>query len=190
MTDDATSLKVVAKTGNTQLFRMAPRFPETAVIDYGVHRTEFGDVLVAMTSEGICRLDFVDALADAAPTFLHRLWPAAQLQENPVRTAAVVSTLFAASEQSVNLHIAGSDFQFAVWQTLLGIPSGQCISYGQLAAACGHPGAARAVGSAVAANPVALLIPCHRVVCQDGRPGEYRWGAARKQALLAAEARA
>ena len=172
-----------------QLIRVDPRSAEDmfARIDYGVHATAFGEVLVAMTGTGVCRLDFVDVLTESAPTFLQSLWPAAQLQKNPLRTEAVISALFAASEQSVTVHIAGSDFQFAVWQMLLGIGSGQCISYSQLAAACGHPGAARAVGSAVAANPVALLIPCHRVIRQDGHPGEYRWGSERKRALLAAE---
>lgn len=173
-----------------QLIRVDPRSAEDmfARIDYGVHATVFGEVLVAMTGTGVCRIDFVDALTESAPDFLHRLWPMAQLQENSRRSGALISALFAASEQLVTVHIAASDFQFAVWQTLLGIGPGQCISYAQLAAASGYPGAARAVGSAVAANPVALLIPCHRVVRQDGRPGGYRWGEARKQALLAAEA--
>ncbi|MEE4250632.1 MAG: methylated-DNA--[protein]-cysteine S-methyltransferase [Alcanivoracaceae bacterium] len=165
-------------------------------IDYGVHETAFGDVLVAMTAIGVCRLDFVDVLpGDSRPekarTLLQSCWPDALLQEKGDRTRQVISALFATSEgagkQSVPVHIAGTDFQFEVWRALLNIPSGQCISYSQLALASGHAGAARAVGSAVAANPVALLIPCHRVVRQDGRPGEYRWGSARKQALLAAE---
>lgn len=159
-----------------------------ARIDYGVHATAFGEVLVAMTGAGVCRLDFVDALTESAAEFLRRLWPMAQLRENPQRSEAVAAALFGATEQPVTVQIAGTDFQFAVWQALLDVPSGQCISYAQLAAACGHPGAARAVGSAVAANPVALLIPCHRVVRQDGRTGGYRWGEARKQALLTAEA--
>ncbi|MCC1495357.1 methylated-DNA--[protein]-cysteine S-methyltransferase [Alcanivorax sp. 1008] len=163
-------------------------------LDYGVHSTSFGDVLVAMTDLGVCRLDFVDALcgdssSEKSVLFLQSLWPKAQLRKNPGRTQSVISSLFAgsASQQSVPVHIAGTDFQFDIWQALLQIPAGHCISYSQLALASGHPGAARAVGSAVASNPVALLIPCHRVIRQDGKPGGYRWGVHRKQTLLAAE---
>ncbi|MDF1630630.1 MAG: methylated-DNA--[protein]-cysteine S-methyltransferase [Alcanivoracaceae bacterium] len=163
-------------------------------LEYGVHASSFGDVLVAMTDRGVCRLDFVDALCgdfsqEKSVSFLQSLWPQAQLRKNPARTRAVISSLFAGStdRQPESVHIAGTDFQLDIWQALLQIPAGQCISYSQLALASGHAGAARAVGSAVASNPVALLIPCHRVIRQDGKPGGYRWGVDRKQALLAAE---
>jgi AraC family transcriptional regulator, regulatory protein of adaptative response / methylated-DNA-[protein]-cysteine methyltransferase len=160
-------------------------------LDYAVHSTPFGSVLAVMTATGVCRLDFLDHPPDDAASLVRSCWPGAQLWENQSRIAALIDSLFAVSEgagqQVVQVHIAGTDFQFDVWQALLKIPSGQRISYSQLAIASGHPGAARAIGNAVGANPVALLIPCHRVVRQDGKPGGYRWGAARKQALLAAE---
>lgn len=82
----------------------------------------------------------------------------------------------------------GTRFQRAVWRALLEIPLGQTVGYKQVATQMGQPGAARAVGSAIAANPMALLIPCHRVVPSAGGTGNYRWGSARKQALLDAEA--
>ena len=85
--------------------------------------------------------------------------------------------------------LKGSAFQQTVWRALLTVPRGDTVSYARLAAMAGHPLAARAVGSAVAANPIAVVVPCHRVVRGDGSAGGYRWGTARKQALLASEQR-
>lgn len=85
------------------------------------------------------------------------------------------------------LDVRGSAFQVRVWQALRNVPAGQTISYGELARRVGQPRAARAVARACASNPLAVAIPCHRVVRQDGAPGGYRWGLARKQALLARE---
>jgi AraC family transcriptional regulator, regulatory protein of adaptative response / methylated-DNA-[protein]-cysteine methyltransferase len=83
--------------------------------------------------------------------------------------------------------VRGTDFQLRVWSALIHVPPGACVSYAMLAAAAGNPRACRATGSAVAANPVAFLIPCHRVIHNDGTPGQYRWGSVRKQAMLARE---
>jgi AraC family transcriptional regulator of adaptative response/methylated-DNA-[protein]-cysteine methyltransferase len=83
--------------------------------------------------------------------------------------------------------VAGSRFQFQVWRALLRVPSGSVVSYGDLARTMGQPGAARAVGQAVGANPVAWLIPCHRVLRGDGAIGGYRWGPRRKAVMLAWE---
>jgi AraC family transcriptional regulator of adaptative response/methylated-DNA-[protein]-cysteine methyltransferase len=85
------------------------------------------------------------------------------------------------------LHLRGTNFQIKVWEALLRIPAGQVTTYGQLAARIGQPAASRAVGSAVGHNPVAVLIPCHRVIRSLGEFGNYRYGAARKVALLAHE---
>src|SRR5690606_14591818 len=92
-----------------------------------------------------------------------------------------------AASEPLAVHVRGTNFQLAIWRALLRIPEGKAVSYGQLAAACGKPGAARAVGSAVGANPVAVLIPCHRVIQQSGALGGYRWGPERKLALQAWE---
>lgn len=85
------------------------------------------------------------------------------------------------------LSLEGTDFQKLVWRTLLEVPSGSKISYGEIAERIGRPGASRAVGAAVGANPIALLIPCHRVVYSSGGTGNYRWGSDRKRALLEIE---
>jgi len=84
----------------------------------------------------------------------------------------------------VSLYVRGTDFQLQVWRALLEVPPGEITTYGRLAEAVGRPGAARAVGGAVAANPVAYLIPCHRVVRTSGELGGYRWGVERKRAML------
>jgi AraC family transcriptional regulator of adaptative response/methylated-DNA-[protein]-cysteine methyltransferase len=86
------------------------------------------------------------------------------------------------------LHVQGTPFQLKVWQALVRIPEGRLVSYQALARAVGSPGAARAVGGAVGANSIAVLIPCHRVIREAGDPGGYRWDLARKQALIAWEA--
>jgi AraC family transcriptional regulator of adaptative response/methylated-DNA-[protein]-cysteine methyltransferase len=154
-------------------------------IDYAVHDSAFGLMLVAQTEQGVCRMEFVDDMR-AARHILTAHWPAATLRESEGSSDSVITALSDANPPLV-LHIAGTDFQFDVWRALLTVAPGQSISYAQLAQQSGHPGAARAVGRAVGANPVALLIPCHRVIRQDGALGGYRWGVARKQALLAAE---
>lgn len=154
-------------------------------IDYGVHDSAFGLMLVAQTEKGVCRMEFVDDV-DAALAVLKLHWPAATLRENQQNTKPAVAVLADAS-QPLSVHVLGTDFQLDVWKTLLKTPKGKCTTYARLAEQSGHAGAARAVGSAVGANPVALLIPCHRVIRQDGKLGGYRWGVARKQALLTAE---
>ncbi len=90
-------------------------------------------------------------------------------------------------QQPLALHIKGTPFQLKVWQALLNIPSGQLADYGTLARRIGHPNACRAVGTAVGSNPVAVLIPCHRVIRQIGMTGGYRWLRGRKIALLGKE---
>lgn len=122
---------------------------------------------------------------------LRASWPRARFEEDPAGTAAVVAAMFdtprAARPGPLSLHVVGTNFQVAVWRALLRIPHGHFASYRQLAQAIGRPGASRAVGGAVGANPVALLIPCHRVIQQSGALGGYRWGPLRKRALLAWE---
>jgi AraC family transcriptional regulator of adaptative response/methylated-DNA-[protein]-cysteine methyltransferase len=84
----------------------------------------------------------------------------------------------------MNIHVAGTEFQVRVWRELMRIPMGGTVSYGELAAAIGNPNASRATGSAVGANPVSFLIPCHRVIRATGETGRYHWGAGRKRAML------
>ncbi|MGL5407219.1 MAG: methylated-DNA--[protein]-cysteine S-methyltransferase, partial [Shewanella sp.] len=115
----------------------------------------------------------------------------ATLQEAPSRTQGVINTMFDGSKapnRPISLHVSGTNFQISVWRALLQIPPAKVVSYAQVASALGNPKAARAVGLAVGANPVALMIPCHRVIQQNGKLGGYHWGETRKQAIHAWEA--
>ena len=162
------------------------------VIDHGVHDTPFGQAFVALTPRGVCNFSFLDDQAPQAPlTALAQRWPAAELREAPSRTQGVIHTMFDGSktpDRPISLHVSGTNFQISVWRALLQIPPAKVVSYAQVASAVGNPKAARAVGLAVGANPVALMIPCHRVIQQNGKLGGYHWGETRKQAIHAWEA--
>lgn len=154
------------------------------VLSAGIHDSRFGPVLVVTDDQGICAIQFVSSLHDDPITLSRQIWPAAQVLLDVTGTAAVAASLGHTETTPLVLHVEATDFQLAVWQALLRLPPGVVTSYARLAAALDCPGAARAVGGAVAANPVALLIPCHRVVRESGEPGGYAWGVARKQAIL------
>ena len=163
------------------------------VIEYGFHSTPFGECLVAATQRGLCFLGFVGE--DTRQTTLKSLrdtWPEATLQENPETASATIEGIFLPTASSikepVKILLHGTNFQLKVWEALLCIPKGTVTSYGRLSNAVGHSGASRAVGNAVGHNPVAYLIPCHRVLRASGEIGGYRWGTPRKRALLAMEA--
>jgi AraC family transcriptional regulator, regulatory protein of adaptative response / methylated-DNA-[protein]-cysteine methyltransferase len=157
-------------------------------IQYGFHQTPFGECLLARTARGICALAFVDgggrqpALKD-----LSLKWRQARLEEDPAATAPLVANIFQPSDQrtgKLSLLLNGTNFQIKVWEALLRIPSGSVVTYEDIALSIGMPRAARAVSNAVANNPVAVLIPCHRVIRKDGAFGGYHYGTARKKALL------
>lgn len=162
------------------------------VIDHGVHDTPFGQAFVALTPRGVCNFSFLDDQAPQAPlTALAQSWPEAELRKAPSRTQGVIHTMFDSSKEPdrpISLHVSGTNFQISVWRALLQIPPAKVVSYTQVASAVGNPKAARAVGLAVGANPVALMIPCHRVIQQNGKLGGYHWGETRKQAIHAWEA--
>ncbi|WP_461601559.1 bifunctional transcriptional activator/DNA repair enzyme AdaA [Aeromonas rivipollensis] len=162
------------------------------VIDHGIHDTPFGQAFVALTPRGVCNFSFLDDQAPETPlAALARSWPEAKLQEAPSRTQGVINTMFDGSQtpdRPISLHVSGTNFQISVWRALLQIPPAKVVSYAQVASAIGNPKAARAVGLAVGANPVALMIPCHRVIQQNGKLGGYHWGETRKQAIHAWEA--
>ncbi len=162
------------------------------VIDHGVHDTPFGQAFIALTPRGLCNFSFLDDQAPQAPlTTLAQSWPEAELREAPSRTQSVIHTMFNGSkapDRPLSLHVSGTNFQISVWRALLAIPPAKVVSYAQVASAVGNPKAARAVGLAVGANPVALMIPCHRVIQQNGKLGGYHWGETRKQAIHAWEA--
>ena len=156
-----------------------------AVLEYDFCETPFGDCLIARTPRGVCSVDFTDGQHDAALARLQRAHPDARLQRADL--AHLVPPIFSDREAAPAVDMAGTEFQRQVWDALRQIPRGATRSYGQLAAAIGRPGAARAVGRAVASNPLAVLVPCHRVLPASGGQGGYRWGVSRKAALLADE---
>ncbi len=165
-------------------------------IRYGFHPSPFGDALLAATERGVCGLLFVrGGDREAALEDLGQRWPGASLVASTEQTESLAHRIFYGAEPSkepsgatpLHLLVRGSNFQVQVWRALLRIPEGRRTTYGALAGAIGKPGAARAVGSAVGANPIALLIPCHRVIRQTGALGGYRWGLRRKRVLLAWE---
>jgi AraC family transcriptional regulator of adaptative response/methylated-DNA-[protein]-cysteine methyltransferase len=161
-------------------------------IEYGVHGTPFGNVFIAITPKGVCKLAFLqDDEIDEHLAELCKTWPYAEMHANRQSTLEVIDAMFGGeirSNRPLSLHVSGTNFQASVWKALLAIPPGTVASYAQVAAAIGHPNAARAVGLAVGANPVAFLIPCHRVIRQSGKIGGYHWGETRKHAIHAWEA--
>ncbi len=162
-------------------------------IDYAIASTSLGQVLVAATGNGVCSIAFADTRA-ALLDELTATFANAERVESPDRIAPFVAQIEAylsGAQHRIDLplDVGATAFRLRVWDALRRIPYGETRSYTQIAAALGAPRAVRAVAGACASNPVALAIPCHRVVRQGGAPAGYRWGVARKLALLDAEAR-
>lgn len=161
-------------------------------ISTGVHDTPFGECFIALTERGVCRMSFApETDAGTALAELRRDWPHAVIATDPERTRAVAEQIFrrdaGASTDQLRARLRGTPFQIKVWEALLRIPEGAVASYEDIALAIGRPTAMRAVGTAVGRNPIAYLIPCHRVIRKTGAFGDYRWGSARKRAMLAWE---
>ena len=167
-------------------------------IRYGVTATPFGSALLAETPRGLCRLAFIDdeGVEDDGATELKTLrvlWPRAEFIRDDVRAAELAATVWSSSgghrTATFPLAVTGTNFQVQVWRALLELEPGETVTYGALARKLGRPDAARAVGTAVGANPIAWVIPCHRVLRAGGVLGGYRWGPARKQMIRRWEAR-
>jgi AraC family transcriptional regulator of adaptative response/methylated-DNA-[protein]-cysteine methyltransferase len=159
-------------------------------LSYALGETPFGQALVVVTGRGgICHLGFVDGNPEAALHGAQQKWPEAGWTEEEGLASKLLQPLFSTANYPgpITLQLSASNFRLQVWQALLRIPEGAVVSYQQLAQLAGKPAAVRAVASAVAANPVGWLIPCHRVIRASGECGQYRWGAERKQAMLARE---
>ncbi len=156
---------------------------------HGVAATPLGVALFGWTRRGLCHLAFCDGDEDVKLADLRRDWTAANFVGDDAGATELATRVFPATPTPGTLHLLlrGTNFQIKVWEALLKIPPAALVSYGQLAGHLGQPRAARAVGSAVAANTVAYLIPCHRVIRDDGGCGNYRWGVERKLALRAWE---
>lgn len=158
---------------------------------WGVHETQLGRCLMGATERGLSVLEFLhDGARAEVVGRLSTRWPGATLIEDPEATRTTAARVFGgrAAPGPLSLHVQGTNFQIRVWEALLGVPAGSVVTYGGLADSLGlSAGSARALGQAVGANPVAVVIPCHRVIRATGAIGGYRWGRERKLALLARE---
>ena len=162
-------------------------------IYHGIHPSPFGLMFLALTDKGICELAFgSEEVLENETRGLQRRWPAAWVFQDPKRTAPTADKLFSprngsrdGAEPEFHLFVKGTNFQVNVWRALLRVPEGSLISYKQLAQLTGNPAAVRATASAVGANPVSYLIPCHRILRSSGELGGYHWGVERKRALIA-----
>jgi AraC family transcriptional regulator of adaptative response/methylated-DNA-[protein]-cysteine methyltransferase len=166
------------------------------VIQYGFGPTPIGEVLVGWTSRGVCHFAFLSSYTDQLVSELMACWPHALFMQDDQGAMQLLNTIFPLKRlgepqvKQCNIHLVlkGTHFQIKVWQALIQIDLGRVVSYKQLALQAGYPNAARAVGNALGANRIGFLLPCHRVIRENGETGHYRWGVARKKALLAWEA--
>lgn len=160
-------------------------------IQYAIAPSPFGNVFIATTPRGICKLSFlIDNNEGQQIADLKRTWPGAKIQQQTTEIISIAQGILSgdkAIKGPLSLHVTGTNFQIAVWRALLQIDPGYIYSYGQIATAVGRPKASRAVGTAIGSNPIAFLIPCHRVLQQSGKIGGYLWGETRKHAIHAWE---
>ncbi len=163
---------------------------ENLIINYSYAESPFGNILVASTSKGICHMAFTDREQEALRV-LQKKFPNAkyrQMVDLIQQNALYIFTHDWSKLNQIKLHLKGTDFQLKVWETLLKIPMGRLTTYGNIAKQISIPAASRAVGSAIGSNPIAFLIPCHRVIQSGGTFGGYMWGTTRKTAIIGWEA--
>lgn len=159
-------------------------------IQYSFEESPFGRIIVASTTKGICYMAFIDeeqkAIIDLTKDFPKASF---QLKKEPMHQEALrLFTQDWKRENLIKLHLKGTDFQLKVWEALLKIPMGKLTTYGSIAEQIKKPSASRAVGTAIGSNPVAFLVPCHRVIQSSGIIGGYMWGPTRKTAIIGWEA--
>lgn len=163
---------------------------EQLQINYSFAESPFGMLIVASTTKGICHMAFADN-QDNAFQVLKNKFPNAryhQVLDMIQQNALYIFTQDWSKLNEIKLHLKGTPFQLKVWETLIRIPMGKLSSYGVIASEINHAGASRAVGTAVGDNPIAFLIPCHRVIKANGEIGQYHWGSTRKTAIIGWEA--
>lgn len=159
------------------------------VLRHGIGETRFGPVWIVLTPRGVHRLEFVDSHAAGAGLLnATRLrFPLATLIDDPGGTQALLDRIFTSTASRFDIQVVATPFQLSVWKAILRLPVGSITTYRRIAMAVSDATRTRAVAQALAANPVAMLIPCHRVLREDGALAGYRWGCERKLALLAGE---
>ena len=163
---------------------------EDLSINYSFAESPFGNILVASTPKGICHLAFADDERKALE-LLQNMFPRATYRQMVDMTQQNLLYIFThdwSQLSQIKLHLKGTAFQLKVWEALLKIPMGRLATYGRIASQIQQPNASRAVGAAIGDNPVAFLIPCHRVIQSTGVFGQYHWGAIRKTAMIGWEA--
>lgn len=164
---------------------------EQLAINYSFAESPFGTIIIASTHKGICYMAFADGEEEVVLQELKNQFPNAkyrQLSDTIQQNALFIFTQDWNKLHEIKLHLKGTAFQIKVWEALLRIPMGQLSTYSGIAGKLNQPLASRAVGSAVGANPVAFLIPCHRVIKASGEFGNYHWGSTRKNAMIGWEA--
>jgi AraC family transcriptional regulator, regulatory protein of adaptative response / methylated-DNA-[protein]-cysteine methyltransferase len=166
---------------------------EGLTITYGLHPCPFGMALVMANDRGLCGLAFADTGKERpAINDMKKRWPKAKYVQDVSRTAVIANRIFDQSlwrpDRPLRVVLIGTDFEVRVWETLLRIPMGRACTYSAIANKVGAPKAARAVGAAVGKNPVAFVVPCHRVIGKSGELTGYHWGLTRKRAMLGWEA--
>ncbi|BDD05504.1 bifunctional helix-turn-helix domain-containing protein/methylated-DNA--[protein]-cysteine S-methyltransferase [Aureibacter tunicatorum] len=162
----------------------------TLKINYSFAECPFGKIIVAATNKGICHMAFCD---DESLAFeeLQSVFPKATFTQKSDKIQQEALLIFRndwTNLKKIKLHLKGTKFQLKVWETLLSIPYGSLSTYGEIAQAIEHPKASRAVGTAIGNNPIAYLIPCHRVIQKSGNIGGYHWNPIRKKAIIGWEA--
>ena len=163
---------------------------ENLAINYSFASSIFGDIIVASTQKGICYIAFIEEKENALKN-LYASFPKANFIHSKEQIHHKIKNIFTGDLKDIDkikLHLKGTSFQLKVWEALLKIPMGNLATYGNIANNINNPKAARAVGSAIGDNPVAFLIPCHRVIQATGIFGQYMWGAKRKTAMIGWEA--
>lgn len=159
-------------------------------INYHFAESPFGQLIVASTHKGICHLFFVTDKQQAIDNLIAR-FPKASFKNTTDKLQQDALSFFQKDwhqPDKIKLHLSGSPFQLKVWESLLKVPMGALVTYGTIAKNIDKPSATRAVGTAIGSNPIAFLIPCHRVIQNTGRLGGYMWGETRKSAIIGWEA--
>jgi AraC family transcriptional regulator of adaptative response/methylated-DNA-[protein]-cysteine methyltransferase len=161
---------------------------ENVTIFFGFHDTPFGNCYLAVTGRGILELTFVAGKNNIYLNSIQKDFPLATIVEKKTLTSQYINTIFTTTKKNhskpLHLLLRGTNFQIKVWEALLKLPFGALTSYYDIAKFIGNPYAFRAVGKAIGSNPIAYLIPCHRVIEKVGNTGNYRWGIFRKKAML------
>lgn len=158
--------------------------PEASgIVEFGFVDSPFGKCLAAFNSQGLCQLEFIEDSREAVGKLRSR-WSQTWVNHNGIFDGLDFSNFLSDTPAPFPLCLHGTAFQVEVWKTLLGIPFGKVVTYGDVASKMGRPKSVRAVASAIAANPLAAVIPCHRVIRGNGDFGQYRWGSERKREII------